>query len=55
MRLRTSASGAERWCALGAIMLFWAAPQLGVIFAAIIAFYWVADEIYPSVPQLAGA
>ena len=33
----------------------WVLWLVGVIFAAIIAFYWVADEIYPSVPQLAGA
>jgi hypothetical protein len=33
----------------------WVLWLIGVIFAAIIAFYWVADEIYPSVPQLAGA
>jgi len=28
----------------------WILWLIGVIFAAIIAFYWVADEIYPSVP-----
>ena len=33
----------------------WVLWLVGVIFAAIIAFYWLADEIYPSVPQLAGA
>jgi hypothetical protein len=33
----------------------WVLWLIGVIFAAIIAFYWVADEIYPFVPQLAGA
>ena len=33
----------------------WVLWLVGVIFAAIIAFYWIADEIYPSVPQLAGA
>lgn len=33
----------------------WILWLIGVMFAATIAFYWVADEIYPSVPQLAGA
>lgn len=28
----------------------WVLWLIGAIFAAIIAFYWVADEIYPSVP-----
>ncbi|MGP8033183.1 MAG: hypothetical protein ACLPQ6_03475 [Steroidobacteraceae bacterium] len=32
----------------------WVLWLIGVIFAAIIAFYWVADEIYPAVVQMAG-
>ena len=28
MRLRLGASGAEKWCALGAIGRFWAAPRI---------------------------
>ncbi len=32
----------------------WVLWLIGVIFAAVIAFYWVADEIYPAVVQMAG-
>lgn len=28
----------------------WALWLIGVIFAGVITFYWIADEIYPSVP-----
>jgi hypothetical protein len=29
----------------------WALWLIGVIFAGVITFYWIADEIYPSVPR----
>jgi len=32
----------------------WLLWLIGVIFAGIMAFYWVADEIYPSVAQVTG-
>ena len=33
----------------------WMLWLIGVIFAAVIACYWVADEVYPGVAQMAGA
>jgi hypothetical protein len=32
----------------------WALWMIGAVFAGVIAFYWVADEIYPAVAQITG-
>jgi hypothetical protein len=32
----------------------WVLWLIGMLFAAVIAFYWVADEIYPAAVQMAG-